>query len=68
MPVQMPEIDDVIRIREWASPTFGGCKAQVKAVEGEEVDVRILSPSMSAFAGTFRFSIKEISLSREDWP
>lgn len=63
----MPEVDDVVRIRERAT-TFGGCRALVKAVNGREVDVQILSPSMTAFGGAFRFDIDEISLSREDWP
>ena len=63
----MPEVDDVVRIRERVK-VFGGCHAQVKKTAGREVEVVILSPSMGGFEGTFRFDINEISLSREDWP
>jgi hypothetical protein len=65
--IPMPEVDDVVRIRECVK-VFGGCHALVKAVEGRQVEVRILAPSMTGFEGTFRFDINEISLSRQDWP
>lgn len=65
------EVGAVVRVKESAGKTFGGCHAQVKAVDPQQVKsvgVQILAPSMTEFTGLFWFEPRDISTSREDWP